>query len=95
MWSRFTCPIVSVCSGPCVFIVQILKLCVLAGLLLFFEFVVTCCSFEDFFTLLGDSSCYFFCGVASPVVLFRYVVTRVFYYKNLNTVCSCSTLTVV
>ena len=41
MWSSYTCPIVSVCSEPCVFIIQILKLCVLAGLLLFFEFVET------------------------------------------------------
>ena len=42
LWSRFTCPIVSVCSDPCVLIIQITKLCVLAGLLLLFEFVVTC-----------------------------------------------------
>ena len=56
LWSLFTCPIVSVCSDPCVLIIQITKLCVLVGLLMLFEFVVTCCFLQDFFTFPVESA---------------------------------------
>ena len=44
--------IVSVCSDPCVLIKKIKKPCVLAALLLLFEFVVTCIFFESIVTCL-------------------------------------------
>ena len=68
--------LVSVCSDPCVLIINILKLCVLAALLLFFEFVVTCCSLEEFFTFLLWML--FFLWSRFTCLLFWYVVTHVF-----------------